>query len=56
VFSHAGGYRSPEAFTHGMTIAVYIGGGLVAVGALAAAMIKRRPRADAPEVALDFAA
>jgi EmrB/QacA subfamily drug resistance transporter len=56
VFSHVGGYRSPEAFTHGMTIAVYIGGGLVAVGAVAAAMIKRRPRADAQEVALDFAA
>jgi EmrB/QacA subfamily drug resistance transporter len=58
VFSLAGGYRSPEAFTHGMTIAVYIGGGLVAVGALAAAMIKRRPRTEGGEqrLALDAAA
>src|SRR5436190_21479379 len=43
VFAHAGGYETPETFTHGMTVAVYIGGSLVAVGALAAALIKRRP-------------
>jgi EmrB/QacA subfamily drug resistance transporter len=42
VFAHAGGYRSPETFVHGLTTAVYIGGGLVAVGAVAAALIKRR--------------
>ncbi len=50
VFSRVGGYRSPEAFTHGMTVAVYIGGALVAVGAVAAAMIKRRPAAGAQEL------
>jgi EmrB/QacA subfamily drug resistance transporter len=55
VFSHVGGYQSPEAFTHGMTVAVYIGGSLVAVGALAAALIKRRAPAPAPEVALEAA-
>jgi EmrB/QacA subfamily drug resistance transporter len=55
VFSHVGGYQSPEAFTHGMTVAVYIGGSLVAVGALAAALIKRRAPAAAPEVALEAA-
>jgi EmrB/QacA subfamily drug resistance transporter len=43
VFASAGGYRSPETFVHGLTTAVYIGGGLVAVGAVAAALIKRRP-------------
>ena len=32
VFAQAGGYRSPETFVHGLTTAVYIGGGLVAVG------------------------
>jgi EmrB/QacA subfamily drug resistance transporter len=42
VFAQAGGYRSPETFVHGLTTAVYIGGALVAVGAVAAALIKRR--------------
>jgi EmrB/QacA subfamily drug resistance transporter len=45
VFAHLGGYRSPETFVHGTTTAVYIGGALVAVGAVAAALIKRRPAA-----------
>jgi len=36
VFAHVGGYQSAAAFTHGMRTAVYIGGALVAVGALAA--------------------
>jgi EmrB/QacA subfamily drug resistance transporter len=45
VFSSAGGYRTSETFVHGLSTAVYIGGGLVAVGALAAALIKRRPAA-----------
>jgi EmrB/QacA subfamily drug resistance transporter len=35
VFASAGGYRTPETFVHGLTTAVYIGGGLVAVGAVA---------------------
>jgi len=58
VFSHVGGYQSPEAFTHGMTTAVYIGGALVAVGAIAASLIKRRPRAAVavPVVELEAAA
>jgi EmrB/QacA subfamily drug resistance transporter len=42
VFAQAGGYRTPETFVHGLTTAVYIGGGLVAVGAVAAALIKQR--------------
>jgi EmrB/QacA subfamily drug resistance transporter len=36
VFAHAGGYETAAAFAHGMQIAVYIGGGIVAAGALAA--------------------
>src|SRR5438874_933763 len=55
VFAQAGGYRTPETFVHGTTTAVYIGGALVAVGAVAAALIKGRPRhaeaaAGAPEL------
>jgi EmrB/QacA subfamily drug resistance transporter len=46
VFAHVGGYRSSETFVHGTTTAVYIGGALVAVGAVAAALIRRRPAAE----------
>jgi EmrB/QacA subfamily drug resistance transporter len=56
VFAQAGGYRSPETFVHGLTTAVYIGGGLVAVGAVAAALIKRRPVAAALATQLEAAA
>jgi nitrate/nitrite transporter NarK len=44
VFSHVGGYQTSETFVHGLTTAVYIGGALVAVGAVAAALIKPRQR------------
>jgi EmrB/QacA subfamily drug resistance transporter len=51
VFSRVGGYASPQAFTHGMTVAVSIGATFVAVGAVAAALIKPRTvRAPAPAV------
>jgi EmrB/QacA subfamily drug resistance transporter len=43
IFSGVGGYQSGTAFVHGTTTAVYVGGAVVAVGALAAALIKRRP-------------
>ena len=46
VFAHQGGYRTPETFVHGMTTAVYIGAAFVAVGAVAAALIKRQPRRE----------
>jgi EmrB/QacA subfamily drug resistance transporter len=42
IFSRIGGYQSPEAFVHGMTTAVYVGAGLVAAGAVAAALIPSR--------------
>jgi EmrB/QacA subfamily drug resistance transporter len=50
VFARVGGYQTAESFTHGMTVAVWIGGGLVAVGAVAAALIKGRPRAAQAKV------
>jgi EmrB/QacA subfamily drug resistance transporter len=45
VFAHAGGYRTADTFTHGTSTAVWIGGGVVALGALAAALIPRQARA-----------
>jgi EmrB/QacA subfamily drug resistance transporter len=45
VFSHYGGYRTPTTFVDGMNAAVYIGAAVVALGAVAAFAIGRRPRA-----------
>ncbi len=42
VFAHLGGYRSATTFVHGTTTAVYIGGGVVALSAVAAALSRRR--------------
>src|SRR5436190_9441522 len=47
VFSRVGGYQSGSAFVHGTTTAVYIGGVVVLVGALAAALIRRPRSAEA---------
>jgi EmrB/QacA subfamily drug resistance transporter len=48
VFSQYGGYGTAGSFVEGMTPAVWIGAGVVAVGSLAAFAIKRAPRrADA---------
>jgi EmrB/QacA subfamily drug resistance transporter len=52
VFAHVGGYQTAAAFTHGMTVAVTIGGVLVAVGAAAAGLANRRSRGEALEPAL----
>ncbi|HEY4413000.1 MAG TPA: MFS transporter, partial [Gaiellaceae bacterium] len=53
IFSGVGGYQSGAAFVHGTSTAVYVGGALVAVGAVAAALIKRTPGlAEVGEVAL----
>ena len=57
VFARAGGYATPETFVQGMTTAVYIGGVLVGVGAVAAALIKGRPaHAQAGELAPELEA
>lgn len=45
IFSRVGGYQTPESFVHGVTTAVYVGAGLVALGAVAAALIPSRQRA-----------
>ena len=44
IFARVGGYQSGIAFVHGTTTAVYVGGSLVAVGAVAAALIPGRLR------------
>ena len=48
IFASYGGYRTSATFVHGMSTAVYAGGAIVAVGALAAAFIPRmrKERAD----------
>jgi EmrB/QacA subfamily drug resistance transporter len=58
IFSHVGGYGSGTSFVDGMTVAVYVGAGVVAAGALAAFLIPRRRRAEAvpaiePELAFE---
>jgi EmrB/QacA subfamily drug resistance transporter len=52
IFAHVGGYGSPEAFTHGMTTAVYVGAALVALGSLAAFAIPGR-RASGEALAVE---
>jgi ADP-ribosylglycohydrolase len=42
VFSRIGGYESAASFVHGTTTAVYVGGAVVALGAVAAALIPAR--------------
>ncbi len=42
VFSHYGGYQTPDSFVHGVTPALYLGAALVAIGAAAALFIPRR--------------
>jgi EmrB/QacA subfamily drug resistance transporter len=45
IFAHYGGYRTGATFVHGMSISVYVGAAIVAVGAVAALAIKRPRRA-----------
>jgi len=53
VFSRIGGYESAASFVDGTTTAVYVGGAVVALGAVAAALIpSRRVREGAPAEAL----
>jgi len=50
IFAHVGGYQSGLSFVNGTTTAVYVGGSLVALGAVAAALIPGRPRWSEVEV------
>jgi EmrB/QacA subfamily drug resistance transporter len=45
VFSHYGGYASPQVFSDGLVPAVWVGAAVVALGAVAALAIPRRKRA-----------
>jgi len=42
IFSRVGGYQTAGAFVHGTQTAVYVGGSVVALGAVASALIPRR--------------
>ena len=44
IFSRVGGYGSGASFVDGMTVAVYVGAGVVGAGAVAAFLIPRRRR------------
>jgi EmrB/QacA subfamily drug resistance transporter len=48
IFTSAGGYESTQAFTDGLTAAVWVGAAVVAVGALAALLIPGRSRVAQP--------
>src|SRR5579864_9106327 len=52
VFAHVGGYQTAASFTHGMTTAVYIGSGIVGLGAVAAGFAYQRRRDVALEPVL----
>jgi EmrB/QacA subfamily drug resistance transporter len=52
VFSSYGGYASGQTFVDGLTPAIWIGAAIVLLGAVAAAIIPRRRRAEAEVVEL----
>jgi hypothetical protein len=51
IFAHWGGYTSGATFVAGLTPAITVGGAVVLVGALAAALIPSRSKAIATESA-----
>jgi hypothetical protein len=55
IFASAGGYRTHATFANGLTTAVYVGAGFVAVGALAAFLIPRARKSQAEVAALELA-
>jgi EmrB/QacA subfamily drug resistance transporter len=56
IFAHYGGYGAPQHFVDGLRPAVWVGAGLVGVGALAALAIPgRRREAEAPAPAFEAA-
>jgi EmrB/QacA subfamily drug resistance transporter len=50
VFTGSGGYTSPQAFVDGLIPAVWVGAGVLAAGALVAAILPFSTRATAPAV------
>jgi len=55
LFSHYGGYESPDRFSDGLVVATWVGAAVVAGGALLALLIPPRKR-SAEEVPADFVA
>jgi MFS family permease len=56
VFSHYGGYQSPQTFVDGLSPAIWVGAIVVAAGSLISLLIPRRiRRQEQPELALDAA-
>ncbi|QEC47446.1 DHA2 family efflux MFS transporter permease subunit [Baekduia soli] len=53
VFTHDGGYTSPQAYVDGMTAALPIGAAVLALGALLALLIPGRPRTGAATAEAD---
>ncbi len=49
IFAHEGGYASADTFVNGMDAAVYVGAAVVAVGSVAAFLIRRSRRAETVE-------
>jgi hypothetical protein len=56
VFAHGGGYKSAATFTSGTSTAVYVGGAVVALGAVASALIKPRQAVKPAEARMEVAA
>src|SRR3954470_9792457 len=56
VFSANGSYASPEAFTTGMTSAIWVGAAVLAAGALVALLVPGKRRAEAADQAAPNAA
>jgi EmrB/QacA subfamily drug resistance transporter len=52
IFAHYGGYSSAVSFTDGLRPAVWVGAGVVALGAAAALLLPRRSRQTAPAALL----
>ena len=55
VFAHNGSYASPQAYTDGMTSAIWVGAAVLAAGAIAALLVPgrlaQRTQAAAPALA-----
>jgi hypothetical protein len=55
VFSHYGGYASPQSFVDGLTIATWVGAAVVGAGAVIALAIPRiRPSEERAEADLAY--
>jgi hypothetical protein len=56
VFASTGSYASPQAFTDGMTSAIWVGAAVLALGALLALLVPGKPKSTATATATATAA